>query len=353
MSKVGMGVIGVGTWGELHAKVYANTPGVHLQAVCDANIERAAEVGERCSARKVYGDYHDMLADPDVHAVSVVLPDFMHHQAVLDCARAGKHILVEKPLATTEEEGRAMIAAAREAGVHLYVDFHTRWSPLFAHLKTALEAGELGEPQMVYYRQSNTTFVPIEMLKWAGRSSVAWFLGSHCLDTLLWLTEARQGKDTPERLYCVTRSRVLKDVHGVSTPDFYQTTIEWRSGLVTQLENCWILPQSSPSIVDMKCEWIGSRGAFYVDGSHHEAAQKQTDIKAAYLDAFTAPIVQGRPTGFGAESVRHFATCIATGQKPIADGIDGLAVTRLILKMEESARLKQPVEIGPIFELEN
>lgn len=350
MSKIGLGVIGTGTWGEMHARVYADIPGAELAAVCDANIERAKEVGEKCGAKKIYGDYNEMLADPDVHAVSVVLPDFLHHDAVIACAKAGKHILVEKPLATTEAEAIAMINAAREAGVHLYVDFHTRWSPLFAHLKTALEGGELGEAQMVYYRQSNTTFVPTQMLKWAGRSSVAWFLSSHCLDTMLWLLEARQGKDVPERLYCVSRSRVLEKELGVTTPDFFQTTIEWKSGLVTQLENCWILPAGNQTIVDMKCEWIGAKGAFYVDGSHHGAAQKHID-RTAYLDGFTGPTVQGKPSGFGAESVRHFGRCMVDGTTPITDGIDGLAVTRLILKMLESAESRQPVEVGPLFDL--
>lgn len=349
MSETGFGVIGVGTWGELHAKVYSDLPGGYLAAVCDANPQRAEQVGKACGAQNIYSDYQKMLADPNVHAVSVVLPDFMHRKAVVACAEAGKHVLVEKPLATSEEDGLAMIAAAKASGVHLFVDFHTRWSPLFAQLKDAHDAGDLGESQMIYYRVSNTTFVATQMLKWANRSSVAWFLGSHCLDTLLWLMNARAGADNVERLYCVSRSRVLKGL-GVDTPDFFQTTLEWRSGLVTQMENVWILPESGPSIVDSKFEWIGSKGAVHIDGSHHGAIQKQTVKKASYPDAFVLPTVQGRPAGYGAESIRHFARSIINGQKPIVDGLDGLAVTRLILKMEESVQSRAPVEVGPLFD---
>ena len=355
MPEVGFGVIGVGTWGELHAKVYASTPGARLAAVCDANGERARQVGGACGAAQIYTDYRELLADQTVQAISIVLPDFLHREAVVAAAEAGKHILVEKPLATTEEDGRAMIEAARSAGVTLFVDFHNRWNPLFNHLKQALDDGELGDPQLVYYRLSDTLFVPTQMLKWAGQSTVAWFLASHCLDTLLWLMNARghvrgEAGDTVERVYCVTRSRLLQTQLGVSTPDFYQTTLEWKSGLVTQVENCWILPEGGPSIVDIQCEFVGSKGAMVINAARSGAVDKHTD-KTNYPDAFVMPTVQGQPAGFGAESIRHFARSIINGQKPLVDGEDGLAVTRLILKMEESARTRQPVEVGALFDM--
>src|SRR5579871_1713527 len=104
MPDIGFGVIGVGTWGELHARVYASTPGARLAAVCDADGERARRVGESCGADRIYDDYHDLLADPGVQAVSIVLPDFLHRDAAVAAATAGKHLLIEKPLATTEED---------------------------------------------------------------------------------------------------------------------------------------------------------------------------------------------------------------------------------------------------------
>ncbi|HZO91841.1 MAG TPA: Gfo/Idh/MocA family oxidoreductase [Chthonomonadaceae bacterium] len=355
--ETGFGVIGVGTWGGLHARVYASTPGAHLAAICDANGERARQVGEACGAARIYTDYRQLLDDPNVQAVSIALPDFLHREATVAAAQAGKHILVEKPLATTEADCLAMLEAAQAAGVLLFVDFHNRWSPLFHALKQALEAGELGNPQLITYRLSDTLYVPTQMLSWARHSSVAWFLASHCLDTLLWLMNARayargEAGDTIERLSCLTRSRLLGPEYGVDTPDFYLTTLEWKSGLVAHVENSWILPESGPSVVDMKCQFLGSRGAFYLDGARHGAIQKHTD-RASYPDAFVTPTLYGRPMGFGAESIRHFAQCVMTGQRPLVDGADGLAVTRLILKMEESAQKRQPVEVGPLFDPES
>ena len=347
--ELGFGVIGLGNWGELHAKVLASTPGVRLAAVCDADLTRARQVSERLGGVPAYRDYPDLLADARVQAVSIVLPDHLHREAAVAAAQAGKHLILEKPLATSETDALAILEAANTAGVTLFVDFHNRWSPLFQPLKQALDAGELGDPQMITYRLNDTLYVPTKMLCWASQSSVAWFLASHCLDTLLWLLNARQGGDTPARLSCISRSRLLKTEYGVDTPDFYLTTLEWQSGLVVTLENAWILPECNPSLFDLKCQFIGSRGAFYIDGSHHGAVQKQTR-QVTYPDAFVMPMVQGQPSGFGAESIRHFARCLLEGRKPLVDGLDGLAVTRLILKMEEAARLRQPVEIGPLFE---
>ncbi len=350
----GFGVIGVGTWGELHARVYSNTPGACLAAVCDRDSQRARQVAEACGAERVYQDYQELLADETVEAVSIVLPDFLHREAAVAAAAAGKHILVEKPLATTEEDGRAIIDAAEKAGVTLFVDFHNRWNPLFQPLKEALESGELGEPQRIDYRLDDTLFVPTRMLRWAAQSSPAWFLGSHCLDTLLWLMNSRQAEaggagDTIERLYCVTRSRLLQSLYGVNTPDFFDTILEWKSGLVTHLQNGWILPDSGPSIFDLKFEFVGSKGSISVDGSHHRAVQKQTG-RLLYPDVLVAPMVHGQPVGFAAESIRHFANSIIHGRQPMVDGLDGLAVTRLILRMEESARAGSPVSVGPLFD---
>ncbi|MCB9114040.1 MAG: Gfo/Idh/MocA family oxidoreductase [Caldilineaceae bacterium] len=343
----GFGVIGAGTWGELHARTYATTPGARLAALCDLDAARLAAVaavtggGATC-----YSDYHALLADPAVTAVSIVLPDYLHRAAAVAAAEAGKHILLEKPLATTEADALAILEAVRANGVTLMVDFHNRWSPPFHALKVAADSGELGALQTLSYRLNDTLFVPTQMLRWSARSSVAWFLASHCLDTLLWLTDARAGGDAVTRVYAVARSRVLRAL-GIDTPDLYQTILEFRSGLVVHLENAWILPEGAPSIFELKCEVIGDGGAYYIDGSLH-GAQKIT-ARTTYPDALVAPIVHGRPVGFAAESIRHFARAIIDGTSPLVDGLDGLAATRLVLAMEESAQRGEPVAVGDLW----
>jgi predicted dehydrogenase len=341
-------VIGLGVYGQIHARVYAAMAGIELVAVCDANGERAdataAELG--CVA---FTDYQEMLADPRIGAVSVALPDFAHRDAALAVLTAGKHALVEKPLATEPDECLELIRAAADNGVDLMTDFAQRWSPYVQQAKRSVSDGLLVPVQFGYYRASDALSVPTSMLSWAGRSSVAWFLSSHCWDNLLWIFGARAAYegtgpgDTVERIHTIRRDRVLAAMD-IPTADFYLTTIEWSSGMVTQLENAWILPNSGPSIVDLKMEFVGASGSLLVDGSHHRMIELQTD-RAEYLDPVAALDVFGEPAGFAAESIRHFATSVARGVRPRVDGVDGLAVTRLVHAMEQSAARREPVDI--------
>src|SRR5512143_1613818 len=108
---VAVGVIGLGRAGIKHAQVYHRMPGVALTAVCDLDAARAREAGERFGCR-VFADYRDLLGDPAVEAVSIVLPDDSHLEASRAAVAAGRHILLEKPLASTLADARAICSLA-------------------------------------------------------------------------------------------------------------------------------------------------------------------------------------------------------------------------------------------------
>ena len=336
--QTGFGVIGTGLWGEMHILTYTTHPGTRLVAVCDVNEAKLKEVTGKYGV-KGYTDYREMLQqEPDIAAVSVATPDFAHLEPALAVAKAGKHLLVEKPLATTVADAEAIIRAAQEAGVQLMVDFHNRWNPPFNRAKSAIEAGELGKPRLIYARLNNALFVPTQMLTWAGRSATIWFTGSHVIDLVRWLVG-----DEVRRVYSVARSGVLKEL-GVDTPDFFETVLEFRGGAVAVVENCWILPNSEPTGIDFKMQIVGSQGTFQIDPSHNRVIEKYTD-KLTYPDALVMPTVFGQVKGFAVESIKHFADCIVGGQSPLVTGEDGLAVTRIICAALESAESGQPVTL--------
>jgi predicted dehydrogenase len=338
MDVLRVGVVGLGTWGETHLATYADHPGVELTAVCDLDEERLGAAARRHGPVEQFTDYHEMVGLEELDAVSVVTPDFTHAEVVCAAVEAGKAVLVEKPLATTMEDCDRIGAALHERPVPFMIDFHNRWNPGVALIRKEIAGGAVGAVQMVYYRLSDTIFVPTQMLPWAGRSSVNWFLGSHCLDTLRWLLG-----DEVARLYSVSESRVLAG-RGIETPDYYLSILEFAGGARAVLETCWILPESSPSLVDFKLEVVAERGAFHFDGSPHRLV-KVTESGPECPDTFIAPMVHGRPTGFATESIRHFADCVLSGREPMVGYADGREVTRLILAMEESARTGQPVEV--------
>ena len=341
MKKVGFGSIGIGLWGEMHAKIYASSPGVELKAVCDLREDRAKEIAEKYGAKDYYSDYMELLARDDISAVSIATPDFAHTDIVIAAAKAGKHILVEKPLATSVEDCEKILAAVREAkDIKFMVDFHNRWNPPFVKAKSAIEQGDLGKPMLMYIRLSDTIFVPTGMLSWASKSEVVWFVGSHAVDLVRWMFN-----DEVVKVYAVSRSEVLKG-KGVDTPDFYQAILEFKNGGVATVENCWILPDSLPTVIDFKCQIVGSEGAVYLDLSSNGVIRQYTAEKASNPDFLGSPTIHGKHMGFALESIRHFVDCVLNDKEPIITGADGLAATRIITAMQESSKKGEPVYLA-------
>ena len=335
-ARTGFALIGAGVFGQRHAQAYSRHAAVDFVGVCDLDGERARTVAAQYGARVVYTDLETLLANPEVVAVSVATPDHAHKDVALACARAGKHILCEKPLATTVADAEAIVRAAREAGVILMVDFHNRVNPPYAAAREAIRRGDIGVPTYVYARLSNTTFVPMEMLKWSSHSSALWFLGSHTIDLVCWLLD-----DQPRKVYAVSRSGVLQGL-GIDAPDFHVATVEFRRGAVAVFENAWILPRSQPATKDMKFEILGSEGALYVDTSHNRALEVYSASKATYPDLLAPPTGE-HLTGFILDSIAHFVDAVTLGKPVLAKGEDGILNTRIIRAIIESAEKGEAV----------
>jgi predicted dehydrogenase len=340
MEKIGVGLVGCGTWGKVHARTYAASEAVSFVTACDKDPQRAEQLARNFGAGRYGSDWREVLKDPDISAVSIATPDFAHGEIVLAALRAGKHVLVEKPLATTVEECETIVAARKETGLKLMVDFHNRWNQPFVNLRAKLEAGEMGKLLMMNVRLNDTLFVPTQMLSWAGRSSPAHFLGAHVVDLIRWLSAAEV-----QRVYSVSRSEVLKS-SGIETPDFFQTILELSSGATAAVENCWILNTSAPSVFDFQCEFVASRGTAYVNASHHRMIEVYTEKGASLPDVAGAPELYGKPVGFCVAAIEHFIHCVATDSQPSVKAEDGLAAARIVKAIEDSARTRMPVDLN-------
>jgi predicted dehydrogenase len=342
LKQIGFGVIGTGiVGGAWHAHVYSHLPQSRLVAVCDLDEQRASDTAKKYGASAVYTDYHKLLENPEVEAVSIATPDFAHREIAVAAAQAGKHILVEKPLATTVEDAEAIVNAAKKAKVKLMVDFHNRVNPPFAGAKESIVKGELGKPAYLYAHLSNTTWVATKMLPWAGKSSALWFLGSHIADLAHWLID-----DDPMRVYAVSRSGILKEM-GVDTDDFHVAIVEFKKGAVATLESAWILPETEPMVFNFKFELLGSKGSIYINTSDHRAVQKFTKERADLPDILGITFGGDTPrlSGFVLESISRFVDAVAEDRPVLATGEDGLVVTRMLTAITESARSGRAVDM--------
>lgn len=334
-----MAIIGAGVWGDTHAGIFAEHPGVVNTAICDLDKNRAASVAAKHGIKEVYSDYNEMLKGTDCDAVSIVTPDHLHADIALACAEAGKDMLIEKPIATTRDDVHRIVDAANKNKVRVMVDLHNRWNPPFVETKQAIAAGELGDLQTAYIRLNDIKWVATDMLSWTAQSSILWFLGSHSLDTLRWLFN-----DEVKRVYSLSRYGVM-DALGVPAADTYLTTLEFANGAIAQMENAWISPNGNPNLNDFKFNILGSKGMVSIDASNHNLIQKYTDEKTIVPDILVRNTVHGRVKGFAYESIRDFADKIISGEEFIVSMEDAAKTSLAILSILKSAETRTPVDV--------
>lgn len=344
MSQFRIAIVGAGVWGDTHAAIYREHPMVDPVAICDQNEQRARALAQKYGLKKVYTHVDDLLSDGDFEAVSIVTPDHLHADIAVKCAQAGKHMLIEKPLATTREDVFRIVEAVNKAGVRAMVDLHNRWSPPFAEAKRLVDAGELGTVRNAYFRLNDIKWVATDMLPWAASSSILWFLGSHSFDTLQWLFS-----DRVKRVYTVSNRGVLDDL-GVAAEDTFLTTLEYEHGGIAQMENGWITPNANPCVNDIKCNLCGDKGMIAIDASNHNLIQFYSDDKVTVPDIIVRNQIHGRVKGFAYESIRSFVDKLATGEPFVVSLEDAARTSLAILAIMESAKTRMPVEIdyGPL-----
>ena len=145
-----VGLVGTGGISNRHMNAYlAHPERVHLTAVCDIIESRAQEYAEKAGVDTVYLDYDEMLRDGDIDAVDICTSHDLHAPQAVAAAEAGKHVLVEKAMATTMQGCRDMIDAADHAGVTLMVAQHLRYSPEAPAVKRFIDEGHIGDVQAV------------------------------------------------------------------------------------------------------------------------------------------------------------------------------------------------------------
>lgn len=187
---VRFGLIGYGAWGSVHARTIAQVEGCELRAVAAPSEQSRARASEETGAR-VFADYRELLACPDIDAVSVVAPNHLHEPIARAALAAAKHVLLEKPMALTVEGCDRILAAAQTSGKVLLVGHELHYSPLYTGIHRLIQEGAIGGPRYVLidlwrrpYRQGSEGWKqdPARVGSWSLEEPVhyfdviAWFL---------------------------------------------------------------------------------------------------------------------------------------------------------------------------------
>ncbi len=326
-------VIGVGSMGFNHARVYSELEGVQLVGLADVSAERLESAAARFGV-PAYGNYRELIEKEKPDILSVTVPTAEHERVADFALRAGTHLLVEKPIAATVEEGRRMIALAEECGRHLMIGHIIRFNPAVQALKARLEAGEAGRIFQIFCRRAGPFPARIRDV------GVVVDLAPHDVDIMRYLTGLN-----PLRVYAETEQQIHTEHE-----DLLFGLLRFPEGITGALELNWLTPTKIRETLV-----LGERGLFRVDDLLQdlyftENPQAANDLWSP-LKAIRG-VSEGSMTRFELKrqeplkaELQAFVEAVRADRPVPVSGEDGLEALRLSLALVESGRTHRVVEV--------
>jgi predicted dehydrogenase len=332
MKDIGVGVIGCGFVGRgAHVPAFAAMDGAQLAAVADPDEKRRNRAATKHGAKSSYEDYTDLVKDPDVDAVVVAVPTPLHAKVALAAIEAGKHVLCEMPLAANLEEAGGMIEAAKRQGVFLMPGLTFRFTPNFVKAKEMLEAGAIGKPAAVLYRE----FIPASDLagQWPPTSWMwkveesggpLYTLAVWSIDLFRWLFDTEITD-----VNAVVKYTVLERFGGTLGYDAC-ATLKLANGVVGNLQYSGSVTQSASTsaleLVGDSTHVIKAEGNDKVTLFSEDPMKTQWDVKQP-----------GAGMWGHLQQDDYFVRCIRDGQAPQITPEDGLKAMEIALQIAKSS----------------
>jgi len=345
--KIKAAVIGIGV-GLAHARAYLADPNAELYAICDADPVRLKERGDQLGvpAELQFSDYDELLKLPELDVVSIGLPNFLHAPVTIAAIRAGKHVLCEKPLATTVAEAREMVAEAGACQRQLMVCFNYRFRDDARWLMSMREADRLGN---IYFARAG----------WLRNSGIpgygGWFtnkamsgggplidLGVHVLDLTLWLMGYPRAVSVSGATFAMFGPQGLKSSGrrrgpgGFDVEDLAAGFVRFENGAALQIETSWG-SHTRPGRDDYFVTLYGTQGG----SEMYVANYTDRDTLSFYSEesgqpALIKPNIINRAGGHEL-AVAHFVHCVQNNLPVESTGEQGLALMKIIEGLYESA----------------
>jgi len=301
-----VGVIGTGSMGRNHVRVYSEI--AELTGVADVSPEAVKAIGDQFKT-PCFTDYKELLKS-DVEALSIAVPTQYHHRTALDAIRAGKHVLVEKPLCSTIEEGEELIRAAEQQGVVLAVGHIERHNPVVRYTKTSLEKNTFGEVITLTSRRVSSFPGRIKDV------GVILDMGIHDIDVMRYLS----GSEVTS-VYTLAGTK-----NGQGKESYAEILLEFSNGVTGVVEVNWLTPMKVRKL------WITGATHYveldYISQTMQISTSKLMDFDASDLyhipiefDIRNVAIKKEEPLK---NELQDFLAAASGGGKPLIDGRDGL-----------------------------
>jgi scyllo-inositol 2-dehydrogenase (NAD+) len=340
MQRINVGIIGTGWCGGIRAQTAAGSALVDQVHLCEVDPGRLAEVAAETDAASAVADYRQILADSSIDAVMIsATPETTHFPMARDALTAGKHVLLEKPLALTLAEADELVALAAATGLKFTVGYSQRFNAKQALVKRSITDGTLGTLVSGLVSRHITRKLGDKI---GGRIklSPAAMEATHDIDFLLWcMTPARAV-----RVYAQAVERVMKDKYDVA--DCMSIVVTLDNGVVLTIGAGWILPPGYPNFSSTWIEVVGSEGALIIDDTHRDTLLN-TMSGGMSLPLSTMP---GEDVGhvyagpMHAETV-HFLEAVAHDRPVLVTPEEARQAMEIYIAADLSAEINQAVEL--------
>ena len=332
MSDLRWGIIGIGRFGLIHARVIQSLAGNELVAICNRNEQRLDHAAATLNVSRCYADYEQLLADREVDVVSITTHWQQHFTVARRALASGKHVFLEKPLAATGQQCRELLEAAENASGQFMVGHICRFDPRVTLAKEAIEAGRLGRVVSLHAKR-NLPRAPGHIR--LDKISPLMGDGVHDADLMMWFL----GR-VPSRVYA-------RQVHfgELTYPDLGWAVLEFDDQAVGVVETNWGLPENVPTVIDARMEIVGTEGMLTVDCAA-TGLQVLDSSGLKMIDTSYWPQQHGQPIGALCEELAYFANCIRGQRAPaVVTPFEAARAVMVMEAAERSAQLGVPVEV--------
>lgn len=333
---------GFGAWGRFHASSIAGTPGAALVAVAAPTERTRAEAALAHPQARIFADARAMIAETDCEIVDIVTPSHTHRTLAEDALAAGRFVLLEKPMATTLDDCRAIAAAAARHGDRLAVGHELRLSSQWGEIRRIIEAGTIGRPQYVLVELSRKPYrLGASGWRYDPERVGSWVLEEpiHFFDLARWYL-ADAGDPVELVAYANSRDPARPELF-----DNFSAMVRWPDGAYAVVSQTLAAFEHHQTV-----KVTGTRGAVWAGWS---GALDRTTEPAFFLKVFDGESLAEPPLARTSgevfelrEEIAACVRCVRDGAPPVANARDGLWSAGLCLLAEESIRTGRAVPIA-------
>ncbi|RJS85541.1 gfo/Idh/MocA family oxidoreductase [Candidatus Bathyarchaeota archaeon] len=335
-----MGLVGVGFLADKFVHCYRQDPRVKIVAVASRTKSHAERFAREHEIDAWYTNYEEMFKRRDIDAINVCVPNFLHSQVTISAAEHGKHVLCTKPLATSLDQAKRMVAACERAGVKLMYGENWLYTPAAERIREIISEGALGRLLAIEAREQHSgTHSPYALKRSLCGGGVLIHMAVHPIGFIMHM----MGKPV-RRVY----AEIGNLLHDIEVEDYAVLIMRFEGGESGIAYSNYITKGGMQDRIEI----YGSEGMAFMNLTHINPIIVYSDVgysyvveKASMSKGWTSPVIdENYQYGF-CNMLHHFVTCILVDKEPLSTGRFGAEVLRVVSAGYESSRRKAAVAL--------